>query len=46
MTEEKINDKTLTETEINPEQEADKNAETETHEEESRKFKWYAVRII
>ncbi|MBK6539273.1 MAG: transcription termination/antitermination factor NusG [Ignavibacteria bacterium] len=46
MTEEKINDKTLTETEINPEQEADKNAETETHEEESGKFKWYAVRII
>ena len=29
-----------------PEQEADKNAETETHEEESGKFKWYAVRII
>ncbi|MBK7254693.1 MAG: transcription termination/antitermination factor NusG [Ignavibacteria bacterium] len=46
MTEEKINDKTLTETEINPEQEADKNEETETHEEESGKFKWYAVRII
>jgi len=46
MTEEKINDKTLTETQINPEQEADKNAETETHEEESGKFKWYAVRII
>ncbi len=46
MTEEKINDKTLTETEINPAQEADKNEETETHEEESGKFKWYAVRII
>lgn len=46
MTEEKINDKTLTETEINPVQETDKNAETETHEEESGKFKWYAVRII
>lgn len=46
MTEEKINDKTLTETEINPVLEADKNAETETHEEESGKFKWYAVRII
>ena len=46
MTEEKINDKTLTETEINPVQETDKNEETETHEEESGKFKWYAVRII
>ncbi len=46
MTEEKINDKTLTETETNPVLAAEKNAETETHEEESGKFKWYAVRII
>lgn len=46
MTEEKVNTKTPTETETNPELENDKNAGTEIHEEESGKFKWYAVRII
>lgn len=46
MTEEKNNDKNMTEPDIKTGSEEDMKPETETAEEESGKFKWYAVRII
>lgn len=46
MTEEKNNDTNMTEPDIKTGSAEDVNPEAETTEEESGKFKWYAVRII
>ena len=46
MTEEKIKKIAAEDTELTPESSDEINSANETHEEESGKFKWYAVRII